>query len=77
MSAILWGSAMKISLSDDQVDSVVIWELKRHSKILKSNIDSLRRRKSLEKFEKEDLKRFREVFDAAKTVIEYYSLYDY
>lgn len=68
---------MKISLSDDQVDSVVIWELKRHSKILKSNIDSLRKRKSLEKFEKEDLKRFREVFDAAKTVIEYYSLYDY
>jgi hypothetical protein len=68
---------MRISLSDDQVDSVVIWELNRHSKILKSNIDSLRRRKSLEKFEKEDLKRFREVLEAAKTVIEYYSLYDY
>jgi hypothetical protein len=67
---------MRISLSDDQVDSVVIWELKRHSKILKSNIDSLSRRKSLEKFEKEDLKRFREVLEAAKTVIEYYSLYD-
>jgi hypothetical protein len=67
---------MRISLSDDQVDSVVIWELKRHSKILKSNIDSLSRRKSLEKFEKEDLKRFREVLVAAKTVIEYYSLYD-
>jgi hypothetical protein len=67
---------MRISLSDDQVDSVVIWELKRHSKILKSNIDSLRRRKSLEKFEKEDLKRFREVLEAARTVIEYYSLYD-
>jgi hypothetical protein len=67
---------MRISLSDDQVDSVVIWELKRHSKILKSNIDSLRRRKSLEKFEKEDLQRFREVLEAAKTVIEYYSLHD-
>lgn len=68
---------MRISLSDDQVDSVILWELKRHSKILRSNIESLRRRKSLEKFEKEDLKRFREVLDAASVVIKYYSLSDY
>jgi hypothetical protein len=68
---------MRISLSDDQVDSVVVWELKRHSKILKSNIDSLRRRKRLEKFEKEDLERFREVLEAATVVIEYYSHCDH
>lgn len=68
---------MRISLSDDQVDAVVLWELKRHSKILRSNIESLRRRKNLEKFEKEDLKRFREVLEAASTVIEYYGLTDY
>lgn len=68
---------MRISLSDDQVDSVVLWELKRHSKILRSNIESLRRRKSLEKFEKEDLKRFRQVLAAAAVVIGYYSLSDY
>lgn len=68
---------MRISLSDDQVDAVILWELKRHSKILRSNIESLRRRKSLEKFEKEDLKRFREVLDAASVVIKYYSLSDY
>lgn len=68
---------MRINLSDDQVDAVVIWELKRHSKILKSNIDSLKRRKSLEKFEKEDLKRFKEVLEAATLVVEYYSLYEY
>lgn len=68
---------MRISLSDDQVDSIIIWELKRHSKVLRSNIESLRRRKNLEKFEKEDLKRFREVLEAANTVIQYYSLSDY
>lgn len=68
---------MRISLSDDQVDAVIIWELKRHSKVLRSNIESLRRRKNLEKFEKEDLKRFREVLEAATMVIQYYSLTDY
>ena len=68
---------MKISLSDEQVDSVVLWELKRHSKLLKSNIDSLRRRKSLEKYEKEDLKRFREVLEAADKIIQYYGGADY
>lgn len=68
---------MRIRLSDDQVDAVVLWELKRHSKVLRSNIESLRRRKNLEKFEKEDLKRFREVLEAAATVIGYYGLTDY
>lgn len=68
---------MRINLSDDQVDSIIIWELKRHSKILKSNIDSLKRRKSLEKFEKEDLKRFKEVLAAASLVVDYYSLCEY
>ena len=68
---------MRINLSDDQVDSIVIWELKRHSKILRSNIESLKRRKSLEKFEKEDLKRFKEVLDAASLVVDYYSLCEY
>lgn len=68
---------MKISLSDDQIDSIILWELKRHSKILKSNIESLRRRKNLEKFEKEDLKRFREVLEAASVVVKYYGLTDY
>lgn len=68
---------MRIKLSDEQVDSLIIWELKRHSKVLRSNIESLRRRKNLEKFEKEDLKRFREVLEAASLVIQYYSLSDY
>lgn len=64
-------------MSDDQVDSIILWELKRHSKILRSNIESLRRRKNLEKFEKEDLKRFKQVLAAAALVIEYYGLSDY
>lgn len=77
MSAIRWGSEMKINITDDQTDSIVIWELKRHSKVLKSNIDSLKRRKSLEKFEKEDLERFKKVLAAASLIVEYYSLCDY
>ena len=68
---------MRIKLSDEQIDSVVIAELRRHSKILKSNIDSLKRRKNLERFEKEDLKRFRQVLDAASVVVDYYSLCEY
>lgn len=68
---------MRIKLSDEQVDSVVIAELKRHSKILKANIDTLKRRKNLERFEKEDLKRFRQVLDAASVVVDYYSLSEY
>jgi uncharacterized protein YpuA (DUF1002 family) len=68
---------MKINITDDQTDSIVIWELKRHSKVLKSNIDSLKRRKSLEKFEKEDLERFKKVLAAASLIVEYYSLCDY
>jgi len=75
--AIHWGSEMKINITDDQTDSIVIWELKRHSKVLKSNIDSLKRRKSLEKFEKEDLERFKKVLAAASLIVEYYSLCDY
>lgn len=67
---------MRISLSDEQVDSVIIWEIKRHSNILRSNIDSLRKRKSLEGFEKDDLKRFREVLNAMNVVLNYYSKCD-
>jgi len=67
---------MKISLSDDQIDSVIIWELKRHSNLLRSNINSLRKRKNLEKFEKDDLKRFREVLCAMNVVSSYYARFD-
>ena len=67
---------MRISLSDEQVDSVIIWEIKRHSKILRDNIDSLRKRKNLEAFEKDDLKRFREVLASMNVVLSYYSKCD-
>jgi hypothetical protein len=67
---------MRISLSDDQIDSVVVWELKRHSNLLRSNINSLRKRKNLEKFEKDDLKRFREVLFAMNVVSSYYARCD-
>ena len=64
---------MKISLADDQIDEVVLFEMQRHSKILESSVDSLKRRKkTLRKFEKEDLKRFEEVLEAMKVISSYY-----
>jgi len=64
---------MKISLTDDQIDEVVLFEMQRHSKILEASLDSLKRRKkTLRKFEKEDLKRFEEVLEAMKVMISYY-----
>lgn len=68
---------MRIKLTDDQVDRIILWELKRHSKVLKYNIDSLKRRKALEKFEREDLKRFSEVLKSISTVVDYYSFSEY
>lgn len=64
---------MKIDLTDDQVDSIVLQEFQRHIKILDSNIKELSKRKNkLKKFEKEDLKRYREVTTAMKVMIGYY-----
>ena len=64
---------MNIELVDDQIDEVVLFEMQRHSKILESSLDSLKKRKkTLRKFETEDLKRFEEVLKAMKVMISYY-----
>lgn len=63
---------MKIKVTDDQVDDIVLWEMGRHSRLLKSNIDSLRRKKKLKKYEKEDLKRYSQVLNAMLVVLSYY-----
>lgn len=64
---------MKISLTDSQIDDVVLYEMKRHSSLLKSNISDLKkRRKKLQNFEKEDLTRFEEVFKSMSVVLDYY-----
>lgn len=64
---------MKINLTDDQIDSVILYEMQRHSSLLKSNISDLKkRRKKLQKFEKEDLARFEEVLESMNVVLGYY-----
>lgn len=64
---------MKIDLTDDQIDDIVLYEMKRHSKILDSNISDLKkRRKKLQKFEKEDLARYEEVLESMNVMIGYY-----
>lgn len=63
---------MKIDLSDDQVDEVVLWEMERHSKLLASSISSLKRKRRRAKYEQEDLDRFKEVFAAMRVITDYY-----
>lgn len=63
---------MKIDLTDDQIDDVVLFELKRHSELLKSNVASLKRKRRREKYENEDLERFKEVLSAMKVLLGYY-----
>lgn len=64
---------MNIKLNDGQIDEVVLFETKRHSKLLKQNIVELKKRKkNLKKFEKEDLQRFEEVAKALDIVVGYY-----
>lgn len=63
---------MKIDLTDDQIDSIVLYEMQRHSSLLKSNISDLKKRKKLQKFEKEDLARFNEVLKSMNILIGYY-----
>lgn len=63
---------MKIDLNDDQVDEVVLFELQRHSSLLKSNISDLKRKRRRAKYEQEDLERFVEVHAAMKVLIGYY-----
>lgn len=64
---------MKIDLTDDQIDSIVLYEMQRHSALLKSNISDLKRRKrKLQKFEKEDLSRFTEVLESMNIIADYY-----
>jgi len=64
---------MKIDLSDDQIDSVIVFEMKRHARLLKTNIRDLKNKKTLKKFEKEDLLRFEEVLKSMNIIIGYYS----
>jgi hypothetical protein len=63
---------MKIDLDDDQIDEIVLFEMQRHSKILESSISSLKRRRNLKKFEKEDLARYKEVLQAMFVISGYY-----
>ena len=65
---------MKIRLTDDQIDEVVLFEIKRHSILLKSYVASLdgKKKKELRKFEKEDLARWKEVLGAMKVLAGYY-----
>ena len=64
---------MNIDLTDDQIDSIVLQEFTRHSKVLEGHIKELsKRKKKLKKFEKEDLARYREVFSAMKVMLGYY-----
>lgn len=63
---------MKIDLTDDQVDEVVIFELQRHSNLLKSNISDLKKKRRKAKYEQEDLERFIEVQTAMKVLLGYY-----
>ncbi|NBT57574.1 hypothetical protein EBT16_02205 [bacterium] len=63
---------MKIELTDDQIDEVVLFEMMRHSELLKSNVASLKRKRRREKYENEDLKRFQEVLSAMKVMLGYY-----
>ena len=63
---------MKIKLTDDQIDEVVLFELQRHSDLLKSNISDLKRKRSRAKYEQEDLERFIEVQAAMNVLLGYY-----
>jgi hypothetical protein len=72
MSVIFWEPKMKIELTNDQIDNIVLFEMQRHAALLKSNIISLKRKRKLKKFEKEDLTRFKEVFNSMNILISYY-----
>lgn len=63
---------IKIELTDDQIDEVVLFELTRHSELLKSNVASLKKKRRREKYENEDLERFQEVLSAMKVLLGYY-----
>ena len=63
---------MKIDLNDDQIDYIVLMEMKRHSRLLESNISSLKRKRGMKKFEKEDLARYKEVLEAMEVIKSYY-----
>jgi hypothetical protein len=63
---------IKIELTDDQIDEIVLFEMKRHSELLKSNVASLKKKRRREKYENEDLNRFEEVLSAMKVMLGYY-----
>lgn len=63
---------IKIELTDDQIDDVVLDEMKRHSELLKSNVSSLKRKRSRASYEQEDLERYTEVLEAMKVIFGYY-----
>lgn len=63
---------MRIELTDDQIDEVVLFEMMRHSELLKSNISDLKRKRRRKNYENEDLKRFVEVLGAMSVIAGYY-----
>lgn len=72
MSATFSEAEMKINLTDDQIDDVVLYEMLRHSKMLGQSISSLNRKKKLKEYEKEDRARFKEVHTSMKVLLGYY-----
>lgn len=63
---------IRIDLTDDQVDEVVLFEMKSHSELLKLNILALKKIKKRRKFEQDDLDRYTEVLSAMKVILGYY-----
>jgi len=63
---------MKIDLTDGQVYSVVVREIKSHRNFLKREIRVLSGKKNAKSYEKDDLARFREVAKAMDIIVSYY-----
>lgn len=63
---------MKIELEQSQVNSLVVEEMKEHSRLLRSLEAKLRRKKRLLDYERDDLKRYRDVLAAMKVIVGYY-----
>lgn len=72
MSVISWETKMKIELEQSQVNSLVVEEMKEHSRLLRSLEAKLRRKKRLLDYERDDLKRYRDVLAAMKVIVGYY-----
>lgn len=64
---------IKVGLTPEQVTSVVLAEMKEHSRFLESLAAKIKAKKDSRPYEKEDLKRYREVAAAMDVIVGYYS----